>query len=65
MSKPLVDHAGMPMFACARCGAPLTDDDFFELGLRLPERGESALDYFDAELLDELQHPRCTQSVPA
>lgn len=55
----VVDEHGAVMFACPTCGRPLTEDDFFDLGLRLPERGESRDDYRDAELLDEVSHLRC------
>ena len=47
------------MFRCARCDRPLTERDFFDLGMRTPDVGESRDDYFDAELLDEIVHERC------
>ncbi|MDE3095861.1 MAG: hypothetical protein KGK07_07655 [Chloroflexota bacterium] len=50
---------GQPMFTCARCGAPLTKDDFFDLGLRLPDAGERREDYADAELIDTVRHAMC------
>jgi hypothetical protein len=36
----------------------MTRDDFFDLGLRLPE-GESREEYCDAELIDVVEHLRC------
>jgi hypothetical protein len=33
--------------------------DFFHLGLRYPESGETAQDYLDTELIDELAHYDC------
>lgn len=46
-------------FSCERCGAPLDEGDFGDLGLRTPDIGESREEYFDAQLLDELAHLRC------
>ncbi len=37
----ILDRNGRVMFVCARCGEPITTDDFFELGLRLPDNGEA------------------------
>ena len=59
----VVDEHGAVMFACPTCGRPLTEDDFFDLGLRLPERGESRPDYLDAELLDDVLHLECLASA--
>ncbi|HEY8172358.1 MAG TPA: hypothetical protein VIH21_04660 [Dehalococcoidia bacterium] len=61
-ASPITDEHGRAMFHCAVCRRPLTNDDFFELGLRLPDRFETAGDYFDAELIDELEHPECTHA---
>lgn len=57
-SPPVLDADGAVMFRCPGCGDPISRDDFFELGMRLPE-GESREEYCDAELLDHLAHPRC------
>ena len=65
MAQPITDAAGRPMFLCRRCGGPLTADDFFELGMRLPDHGESREDYCDAELLDYIDHPACVQAARA
>lgn len=51
--------------SAAACGAALGVDNFFQLGLRLPERGESAAEYFDAELLDRIDHIACVSSARA
>ena len=59
MPQPITDSAGRPMFTCRRCGGALTADDFFELGMRLPDHGESRDDYCDAELLDYVEHAAC------
>lgn len=47
------------MFECTRCGEALTADDFFSLGLRLPDEGESRDDYCEAELMDDAAHRDC------
>ncbi len=62
---PLLDERGRVMFHCGRCGGAISADEFFQLGLRLPERGESADDYRDAELLDRMDHVDCSRSVRA
>jgi len=64
-STPIVDERGCVMFHCGTCGGPIRVDDFFQLGLRLPERGESAGEYFDAELLDRIDHVACVSAVRA
>lgn len=64
-SSPLVDQHGRVMFHCAICRQPLTSDDFFDLALRPPDRGESASDYCDAELIDQLEHLACLQAAKA
>ena len=53
------------MFTCRRCGRALTTDDLFELGMRLPDKGESRGDYCDAELLDDVEHPACIAAARA
>jgi hypothetical protein len=50
-------------FRCERCCRPLEEEDFGDLGLRLPYRGESREEYFDAELLDSVTHLRCTSGA--
>lgn len=55
----ILDERGRVMFRCAHCGVPLTRSDFFDLGMRLPDRGETADDYADAELIDRFEHSRC------
>ena len=50
------------MFPCARCHVAMTQEDFFALGMRLPDAGESRTDYFDAELLDAITHDTCPVS---
>ncbi len=58
-TQPILDEHGAVMFRCRVCHAALTDDDFFNLGLRLPEHGESREDYCDAELLEDVSHMEC------
>lgn len=62
LSNPVVDERGRPMFICGICGVALTPDDFYALELRLPDHGESADDYFDAELLDSIEHAACVRA---
>ena len=57
---PILDERGRVMFHCGACDGAILVDDFFQLGLRLPERGESADDYRDAELLDRIDHVDCS-----
>ncbi len=61
----IVDWHGRTMFFCSRCGRPMTKDDFFDLGLRVPEAGESREDYCDTELIDAVTHLRCLRSARA
>jgi hypothetical protein len=61
----VVDYHGRIMFFCAACGAPITKDDFFELGLRLPDNGESRDDYCEAELIDAITHLDCLKAARA
>lgn len=62
---PVLDERGRAMFHCGACGRPISVDDFFQLGLRLPERGESADEYRDAELLDRIDHIDCARTARA
>ena len=61
----LVDSAGRIMFRCDTCSEPISRTDILELGLRLPEAGESAGDYLDAELIDSFRHPGCVAAAKA
>ena len=61
LSEALRDHRGRPMFVCPGCDRALSGDDIIAQGLRLPEPGESPDDYFEAELIDQLEHLACTQ----
>jgi hypothetical protein len=61
----ILDRQGRVLFRCSSCLEPITMDDFFELGLRLPDDGETEDDYFSAELLDELSHTHCTDAKRA
>lgn len=56
---PILDDRGRIMFRCAHCGEPMTKSDFFDLGMRLPDRGEGPDDYCDAELIDRFEHDAC------
>ena len=55
LATPTID----PAFVCDRCHRPLAEEDFSEVGLRLPDFGEGRADYYDAQLLDELVHVVC------
>lgn len=61
----ILDRNGRVMFVCSQCGQPVTVDDFFDLGLRLPDDGETRDDYFSAELLDDLSHIDCSRAKRA
>lgn len=63
IGNPVIDHRGAIMFHCSYCMAPLTQDDFGDLGMRLPDPGESREDYCDGELIDSLQHVRCAEAI--
>lgn len=65
MGDAVVDYHGRIMFLCGACGAPITKDDFFELGLRLPDNGESTDDYCEAELIDVITHLDCLKAARA
>lgn len=64
-SDAVVDFQGRIMFYCAACGSPITKSDIFELGLRLPEPGESKDDYCEAELIDAITHVDCLKAARA
>jgi hypothetical protein len=53
---------GRALFRCSVCGTPMRERDFADLGLRVPECGETADDYCTAELLDDLAHSSCVQA---
>ncbi len=61
-SDPVIDCRKQVLFSCSGCGSPLTHDDFFELGLRLPDSGESRDEYCESELIDDVSHTRCLRS---
>jgi hypothetical protein len=58
----VLDTHGRVLFRCSMCGAPMRERDFAELGLRIPEYGETADDYCTAELIDGLEHRSCSQA---
>jgi len=57
------DTHALPMFDCSRCGEAMTQEEFFALGMRLPDTGESRGDYYDAELIDSVTHLACLESA--
>jgi len=57
------DRRGAPLFLCSLCRGALTFADFDRQGLRLPESGETAQEYLDAELIDELAHYDCVSAA--
>ena len=61
-SHPITDRYGRIMFRCAACDEPLITDDFFVLGLRFPDDGETQDDYFAAQLLDSVAHLDCSRA---
>lgn len=63
--EPVTDYRGRVMFHCDLCGAAMTRRDFFDAQLRLPEHGETAEDYADAELIDRFEHARCRAAIDA
>jgi hypothetical protein len=62
---PLLDYKGRTMFYCTRCSAPISRDDILKFGARLPDYGETADDYLDSQLLDGIDHARCTAEPAA
>lgn len=60
----VLDATGRTMFVCTRCGHPLTQEDFFALGMRLPEAGETRGEYCETELLDSVTHLACVVTCP-
>lgn len=58
-NEPLLDHLGRVMFYCPNCGGAVARADILDLGLRLPDNGETAGEYLDAELLDGVEHSQC------
>jgi len=64
-SEPVVDRHGNVMFWCDHCRSSISRSDILDLGMRLPDVGESAEDYLDAELVDSFQHPRCIAASKA
>jgi hypothetical protein len=64
-SDPVVDDHGNVMFWCDHCTAPMSRSDILNLGMRLPDYGESAEDYLDAELIDAFRHPVCAAASKA
>lgn len=61
----ILDREGHPLLRCSRCNGPIGEEDIYAEGLRLPEHGETAADYFEAELIDELHHTDCPSSFRA
>jgi hypothetical protein len=61
----VVDYRGRIMFYCDVCRAPITKDDFFNLGLRFPDADESKDDYCESELVDGVTHPACLRASRA
>lgn len=64
-SEPVVDRRGNVMFYCGYCGTPIGRADILDLGMRLPDVGETAQDYLDAELVDAFLHPGCLATAKA
>lgn len=64
-NQPIVDRHGSIMFYCSFCGTPIGRDDIIELGMRLPDFGETAEEYRDAELVDAFQHRQCLGAARA
>jgi len=58
----VLDTHGRVLFRCSMCGAAMRERDFADLGLRVPEYGETADDYCTAELVDDLAHRGCVQA---
>ena len=64
-SEPVVDRHGNVMFYCGYCGSPIGRDDILDLGMRLPDFGETAQDYQDSELVDSFRHKACVSATRA
>ncbi len=64
-SEQLLDEHGRAMFWCDDCKEAMTKDDVFELGMRLPDHGETRDDYVEAELVDVVRHLRCIRGTRA
>lgn len=64
-SKPVVDRHGNVMFYCGACGTPISSSDILDFGARLPDFGEAAQDYLDAQLIDSFRHQRCLVAAKA
>jgi hypothetical protein len=64
-AEPIRDLQGRVMFYCSSCGLPLTEDDFFHIGMRMPRYDETAEEYLDAELLDRISHDDCMKALRA
>ena len=58
----VLDTRGQVLFRCGMCGAPMRERDFADLGLRVPEYGETADEYCASELVDELAHTSCVRA---
>ncbi len=61
-TTPVLDQHGRVMFLCGHCGAPISQNDFFDLGLRLPDMGETKGEYCDAELISSIEHVDCLRA---
>ena len=59
---PMTDFRGVVFFQCATCGLGLNERDFYELGMRIPDWGESRDEYCDAELIDDVTHSDCQRA---
>lgn len=60
-NEALLGPDNRPMLVCAICCRGLTTDDVFELGLRLPEPGETWEEYAEKELIDSIEHVACAE----
>jgi hypothetical protein len=64
-NEVLLGPDGRPIFVCAICHQALGKDDIFDLGLRVPEPGETWEEYADAEVIDAIEHVACAESRAA
>ena len=62
-SEPVVDQHRNVMFYCGYCGTPIGCTDILDLGMRVPDAGETAQDYLDAELVDTFLHSGCVTAM--